>query len=85
MPDLCMTRGEPDEDIFTSPPFLRIEILSPEDTAIDVLAKVREYLAFGVEYIWTRGGHVHTRDAFQRVENGLFRAGEIEADLRKLD
>ena len=32
VPDLCVTKGEPDENIFTSPPFLCIEILSPDDS-----------------------------------------------------
>jgi Uma2 family endonuclease len=32
VPDLCVIVGpEPDEQIFTSPPFLCVEILSPED------------------------------------------------------
>src|SRR5258708_4472328 len=28
--DLCITVGEPNEQIFTAPPFLCIEVLSPE-------------------------------------------------------
>jgi Uma2 family endonuclease len=52
VPDLCLTRGEPDEDVFTDPPFLCVEILSPDDSAVDLRAKVHEYLAFGVAYIW---------------------------------
>jgi len=34
------------------PPFLVIEILSPEDRMIRVQEKVQEYLAHGVEYVW---------------------------------
>lgn len=90
VPDVCMTQGEPDEEVFTTPPFLCFEILSPDDTAVELLRKVEEYLAFGVEYVWvidptTRGGEIHSRDAVRRVEDGVFRAGEIEVDLRKLD
>jgi len=89
VPDVCLTLGEPVENIFTTPPFLCVEILSPDDTAVEVRAKVEEYLAFGVSCVWvvdpnTRRGEIHTRSAIQRVADGVFRAGEIEVDLRKL-
>jgi Uma2 family endonuclease len=89
VPDVCLTRGEPAENIFTEPPFLCFEILSPDDAAVEVRAKVEEYLAFGVLYVWvvdpnTRRGEIHTRSAIQRVADGVFRADEIEVDLRKL-
>ena len=32
IPDVCLTVGEPDEQVFTSPPFLCVEILSPDDS-----------------------------------------------------
>jgi len=83
IPDVCVTYGEPDEEIFTEPPFLCVEILSPDDSAVDLRAKVSEYLAFGVAYVWiidpkTCAGEIHTRTAIERVENGIFRAGDIE-------
>jgi Uma2 family endonuclease len=89
VPDVCLTHGEPAENIFTEPPFLCVEILSPDDTAVEVRSKVEEYLAFGVLYVWvvdpnTRRGEIHTRSAIQRVADGVFRAGEIEVDLRRL-
>jgi Uma2 family endonuclease len=34
------------------PPFLAIEILSPEDRMVRMLPKIHEYLSIGVEYIW---------------------------------
>lgn len=34
------------------PPFLAIEILSPEDRMIRVQSKIGEYLEIGVEYVW---------------------------------
>ena len=89
VPDLCVTQGEPSEDIFTEPPFLCVEILSPDDAAVEVLAKIREYLAFGVAYVWivdpnNGKGEIHSRDGIVRVENGRFRAGEIEIYLGDL-
>src|SRR3989442_10695364 len=47
IPDICVTRGEPDEDIFTQGPFLCIEILSPEDSPLELRVKIEEYLALG--------------------------------------
>jgi Uma2 family endonuclease len=89
VPDVCVTLGEPAENIFTEPPFLCAEVLSPDDTASDVRTKVDEYLAFGVAYVWiidptARRGEIHTSLGIQRVENGKFRAGEIEVDIHNV-
>jgi Uma2 family endonuclease len=53
VPDLCVVVGEePDEQVFTSPPFLCIEILSPEDRAGRMQQRISDYLNFGVRYVW---------------------------------
>ena len=36
----------------TQPPFLVVEILSPEDRMVRMLPKIQEYLSIGVEWIW---------------------------------
>ncbi len=36
----------------TVPPFLAVEILSPEDRIVRMLPKIQEYLSIGVEYVW---------------------------------
>lgn len=36
----------------TIPPFLAVEILSPDDRMTRMLPKIQEYLAFGIEYVW---------------------------------
>ena len=41
-----------DARIPTVPPFLAVEILSPEDRMTRMLPKIQEYLAFGIEYVW---------------------------------
>jgi Uma2 family endonuclease len=48
-----VTLGEPDQQVFTEPPFLCVEILSPEDRAPRILRKVNDYLRIGVPFIWT--------------------------------
>jgi len=40
------------EPVLTTPPHLAIEILSPEDETADVLAKVADFLRFGIPHIW---------------------------------
>ena len=36
----------------TVPPFLAVEILSPEDRMVRMTAKIQEYLSIGVEWVW---------------------------------
>jgi Uma2 family endonuclease len=51
--DIAVWRaGDIGERIPTVPPFLAIEILSPEDRMTRMLPKIQEYLAIGVEWIW---------------------------------
>lgn len=53
VPDVCVVAGpEPDEQVFTRPPFLCVEILSPEDRMVRVEERISDYLAFGVRYVW---------------------------------
>jgi Uma2 family endonuclease len=70
VPDICVTLGEPDEQIFTRRPFLCVEILSLEDRAPRMMRKVSDYLRIGVPFIWTidpksreavvyHGGEIH--------------------------
>jgi Uma2 family endonuclease len=53
IPDLCLMalpyRSEP---VITTPPHLVIEILSPDDETADTLARVADYLRFGIPHIW---------------------------------
>lgn len=53
VPDLLvMRKTQHFERVLTSPPFLCIEIVSPEDRISRTTEKVKEYLKFGVEYVW---------------------------------
>ena len=42
----------PDEEVFTSPPYLCIEIMSPDDTMTAMQDRIDNYLAFGVPNVW---------------------------------
>ncbi len=50
--DICVTLTEPDEDIFTAPPFICIEVLSRRDSMSSIQEKLDDYRGLGVPYIW---------------------------------
>jgi Uma2 family endonuclease len=52
VPDITVTRGIPEDRVFTHPPFLCIEILSPEDSMTSMQERIDDYVTFGVENIW---------------------------------
>src|ERR1051326_158355 len=93
VPDLCVIIGpRPSERIFTAPPLIWIEILSPEDRPIRVNQKVREVLEFGVPNVWvidpeTLEAEVHTPRGVRKIEDGVLRVHDtpIEVPLRALD
>ena len=92
VPDLCVVVGtEPDEQIFTQPPFLCIEILSPEDRMSRMQSRIDDYLAFGVRYVWvidpgTRRAWIYTADSIHEVRDGILRTQSpaIEVPLAAL-
>ncbi len=80
VPDICVLLGpKPTEQILTKPPFICIEVLSPEDRMNRVEIRVADYLAMGVPYVWvlnpqTRQAYVATAaSALREVENGILR------------
>ena len=50
----------------TVPPFLVVEILSPEDRMVRMLPKIQEYLSHGVEWIWVIDLEEQTALCFSR-------------------
>jgi Uma2 family endonuclease len=67
--DVCATIGEPEEDIFTAPPFICIEVLSRRDSMTTIQEKLDDYLTFGVPHIWILDPR--RRKAFSYGEEGL--------------
>ena len=84
VPDTCVIIGpEPDEQIFTKPPFLCIEVLSPEDRMSRMQQKIADYLKFGVSYVWvvdpqTRQAWIYTADIMREVTDGMLRTANPE-------
>jgi Uma2 family endonuclease len=91
VPDLCMFTGaRPTEPVPSRPPFLTIEILSPEDRMTRIQTKIRDFLDMGVEYVWiidlqTRTGWIYTRDGAFESREGLFTAGPIALRLSEIE
>ena len=90
VPDICVVtekpEGKPGRRIVTRPPHLCIEILSPEDTAVETMEKVREYLDFGVEWVWvidplSLTGQVHSAGSIVNVQDRVFRTDRFSVDL----
>ena len=76
IPDVCVVRDpEPDEQIFTSPPFICIEILSKDDRMSEIQEKVSDYLSFGVPYVWILDPK--TRKAWRCTEQGMLDTTEL--------
>jgi Uma2 family endonuclease len=79
VPDVCAVLGRTEEKILTKPPFLCIEILSPEDRLNRVKQRVDDYLAMGVPYVWvldpaTRCAFAVTPElGWREVKDGVLR------------
>ena len=75
IPDVCVILGKTTEQVFRTPPFLCIEILSPEDRMSRVEQCIDDYLGMGVRYVWLLDPA--TRRAFvATAETGLREARE---------
>jgi Uma2 family endonuclease len=94
VPDVCVVtdkpEGEPGRRIVTRPPYLCVEILSPEDTAIETMAKLREYLDLGVAWVWiidpvSLAGQVHSRNSVVSREDRIFSTDRFSVDLSKAE
>jgi Uma2 family endonuclease len=81
VPDLCVTLGEPDEQVFTHPPLLCIEFLSPEDRPGRMQRKINDHLNFGVRFVWVidpwkREAFIHTLSGMRPVQDGMLRTSD---------
>ena len=93
IPDICCVRKRPERGIITDPPVLCIEILSPEDRFSRVEARIADFLAMGVPYVWVIDPENLSR-AFiyeraqspspREVTDRVLAAGEIRLNLDEL-
>ena len=84
VPDVLVVLGpEPDENILTAPPFLCVEVWSPEDRISVMQEKIDDYLRFGVRFVWLidpyeRRAWIYTRDEIREVRDGLLLTSDQE-------
>jgi len=79
VPDVCVVAGEwPREQIFRTPPFICIEILSPEDRLSRVQERMNDYLHFGVPYVWMLDPE--TRKAYRWTTEGMHEVKELRTE-----
>ena len=94
VPDVCVVADRPDgtfgRRIVTQPPYLCVEILSPEDVEVETLDKVREYLNFDVKWVWvidpvSRRGQIHGRNSVLSVGDSIFSTDLFSVDLSRAE
>ncbi|MCC6585429.1 MAG: Uma2 family endonuclease [Bryobacterales bacterium] len=71
VPDVAVYLSEPSEQVFTAPPYLVIEILSPEDRWSRTLRKLEDYARMGCANIWVL-------DPFERKAHQYRSSGVLE-------
>ncbi len=79
VPDVCVVLGEePAEQIFTKPPFICIEVLSPEDRLSATRSRVGDFLEMGVPYVWILDPQ--DRKAWRCTSDGLHEVVELRTE-----
>jgi Uma2 family endonuclease len=87
IPDVCAVKGaKPDEQIFTRPPFLCVEILSQDDRMSQMQERISDYLQMGVPYVWlvdpgSRRAWIYTSDAIGEVKDGVLRTRQPDIEV----
>lgn len=87
IPDVLVCQGvEPDEQVFTTPPLLVIEIVSRTDSVHDLNQKIADYRAFGVPHVWiidphNRSAMHYTQDGVQEARDGYLRLPEADVAM----
>jgi Uma2 family endonuclease len=78
IPDVCVMLGEAPGQIFRVPPFICIEVLSPEDRISRTSERIADYLRFGVPYVWILDPQ--TRKAFRCTPGAMVEVPELRTE-----
>ena len=87
VPDVCVYVGaEPTEQIFRTPPFICIEILSPEDRMERIQQKIDDYVNFGIRYVWvinprSRRAWTYSKDGSREIFDGFLRTQSPDFEI----
>jgi Uncharacterized protein conserved in cyanobacteria len=91
IPDICVFLGDPGQEVPTKPPFLCIEVLSPEDRMNRVRTRLQDFLDMGVAYVWildpyAKTAYVATAGAgLREVPDGILRTGNPTFEIPLAD
>jgi Uma2 family endonuclease len=71
----------PDEEVFTEPPYLCIEVTFPDDTMASLQDRLEDYLHFGVLNVWVIDPWKHlgwciTTEGWATAEDGIMRTAD---------
>jgi Uma2 family endonuclease len=77
---------EPEEQVFTEPPYICIEALSPDDTSRKLQERLDDYLAMGVPNVWvidpdSRRAWRIVREGHLEVLDGVLRTSDLRVAL----
>jgi Uma2 family endonuclease len=78
VPDVCVILGPPAEQIFRKPPFICIEIVSPDDRVSRTNQRMIDYLNFGVPYVWLIDPE--TRKAWRCTPGAMVEVTELRSE-----
>jgi Uma2 family endonuclease len=87
LPDVTVVKGaKPVGRVITVPPFLAIEIVSPDDRLNRMEERIDDYIKFGIRFIWvidpqTGKGYVYTDQRRIPVEDGIFWTEDPRVEL----
>jgi Uma2 family endonuclease len=86
VPDVCVMAKDPGEEVFTTPPFLCVEVVSPDDRMSRMLKKIGDYLSMGVRYVWvvypdSRTAWIHIADRAFEVKDGVLRTKDPDIEM----
>jgi Uma2 family endonuclease len=79
VPDVCVIvdTGRPGQ-IFRTPPFICIEVLSKGDSFSEMRDRIEDYLKFGVSYVWILDPA--KREAWRCTADGTQRVAELRTE-----
>jgi Uma2 family endonuclease len=80
IPDVLAMREAPKSRFVRTPPFIVVEILSPEDRASALSDKIDDYLDFGVPNIWVVDPARRTISSWTREGSHVFRGAAETSD-----
>jgi len=91
IPDVVVCQAPiPEEEVFTTPPYLCIEVMSPDDTHAAIQDRLDDYLQFGIPNIWVvdpwkHRGWTISAQGWTNSPDGIMRTGDGLVAMPLLD